>query len=155
MELSVGIFQSSRTIHFPIVLLITVLYRKNHWWIENHLWYLTVSENFWLNSKFKINIIDGITDRMIKNINILLSVGKCPNKKPRIPNFTTDPSPFFFFFFFLLFFSSLLNSFSSPPCSGMSSSSSFSSLSPQLLLFFSMLRYVFSFLIFFFSVFFN
>jgi hypothetical protein len=49
---------------------------------------------------------------------------KCLNKKPRIPNFTTDPSPFFFFF------SSLLNSFSSPACSGMSSSSSssFSSL---------------------------
>ena len=146
--------ESSGTIHFPIVLLITVLYRKNHWWIENHLWYLTVSENFWLNSKFKINIIDGITDRMIKNINILLSVGKCPNKKPRIPNFTTDPSPFFFFFFFFLFFSSLLNSFSSPPCSGMSSSSSFSSLSPLLLLFFSMLRYVFFFFLIFSSQFF-
>ena len=58
---------------------------------------------------------------------------KHPNKKPRIPNFTTDPSPFFFFFF-----SSLLNSFSSAQCSGVSSSSSsFSSLlssTPSLLL---------------------
>ena len=119
--------ESSGTIHFPIALLITVLYRKNHRRIENCQWYLAVSENFWLNSNFKLNITDGITGRMIKNINILLSVGKCPNKKPRISNFTTDPSPFFFFFFF----------FSSPLCSGMSSSSSFSSLlssTPSLLL---------------------
>ena len=63
---------------------------------------------------------------------------KHTNKKPRIPNFTTDPSLFFFFPickknqypFTFLFFSS-----------------------PQLLLFFSVLRYVFfSFLLSFFLI---
>jgi hypothetical protein len=31
---------------------------------------LVVSKIFWLNWKFKLNIIDGITNGMIKNINI-------------------------------------------------------------------------------------
>jgi len=69
---------------------------------------------------------------------VKLSV-KRPNKKPRIPNFTTDPSPFFFFFFFFF-----------PICK--KHQNSFLSLlsSPQPLLFFSMLRYVFfSFLLFY------
>jgi len=33
-------------------------------------WYLAVSGNFWLNWKFKLIITYGITDGMIKNINI-------------------------------------------------------------------------------------
>jgi len=37
---------------------------------ENCQWYLTISENFWLNWKFKLIITYGITDKMIKNINI-------------------------------------------------------------------------------------
>ena len=38
------------------------------WKAVNNIW--GVSENFWLNLKFKLNIIDRITDGRIKNINI-------------------------------------------------------------------------------------
>ena len=65
---------------------------------------------------------------------------KHTNKKPRIPNFTTDPSLFFFFFFF-------------PICKKNQYPFIFLLFSPQLLLFSSVLRYVFfSFLLNFFLI---
>jgi hypothetical protein len=54
--------ESSGSIHFSIILLITVLYRQNHRRIEKSLVIFGVSKIFLLNSKFKLNITDGITD---------------------------------------------------------------------------------------------
>ena len=63
--------ESFETVHFLIALLITVLYRQNHRWIEkSSVLFGGFLKKFWLNWKFKLNIIDGITDWMIKNINI-------------------------------------------------------------------------------------
>ena len=63
---------------------------------------------------------------------------KHTNKKPKIPNFTTDPSLFFFFF---------------PICKKNQYPFIFLLFSPQLLLFSSVLRYVFfSFLLNFFLI---
>jgi len=39
-----------------------------NWKVISDIW--EVFENFWFNWKFKLNITDGITDEMIKNINI-------------------------------------------------------------------------------------
>jgi hypothetical protein len=54
--------ESSKIVHFQIALLITVLYRQNHWRVEviSVIW--RISKKFWLNWKFKLNITYGITD---------------------------------------------------------------------------------------------
>jgi hypothetical protein len=38
------------------------------WKVVGDIWWFL--KFFWLNWKFKLNITDGITDEMIKNINI-------------------------------------------------------------------------------------
>ena len=131
--------ESSRTVHFSIALLITLLTYKITNIMKSHQWYLAVLKKFWLNWNFKLNITNKITDEKIKNINIYFSsvkpLVKYLNKKTWIPHFTTDH------FFFLckklklpfLPFSSLLNSFSSLPRSYMFSH----------LLFFSLLSFFF------------
>jgi len=64
--------ESSGTIIFPITCIVNYysLQTKSltDWKVVSVIWW--VSEKFWLNWKFKLNITDGITDRMIKNINI-------------------------------------------------------------------------------------
>jgi len=52
--------ESSETVHFPIVLLVIVLYRQNHRRIEK----LSVLFGGFLKN-FKLNITDGITDGLI------------------------------------------------------------------------------------------
>jgi len=55
--------ESSKTIHFPIVLLIVVLYGQNHRRIKkSSVLFGGFSEKIQLIQNFHLNIIDGITD---------------------------------------------------------------------------------------------
>ena len=97
---------------------------------------MAVSEKFLRNWKFKLNITDVITDRIIKKLILIFNYPSVnpsltrPNKnitRDRLISSSSSSSSLYvknINIYFFLFFSFLI-SFSFPPCSGMSSSSFF------------------------------